>query len=121
MSATIIRILVGGILLYFGLLSLSTKRGVVAERLDTFRYPFPKFFTFLISLIGVVTGSFLLAGFATQITAIVAIYLFINLVFIDSGEKRIFGQTILFYISMILISATLILSGAGFWSIDIPL
>ncbi|HMO78743.1 MAG TPA: DoxX family protein [Candidatus Paceibacterota bacterium] len=120
-SATIIRIVVGSVLFYFGILSISTKKEIVSERLNNFKYPAPKFFTFLISIIGIITGSFLIAGFATQIVAIIAIYLFLNLIFIDSGEKNIFGQTKLFYISMILISITLIFSGAGFWAIDLPL
>lgn len=121
LAPTIIRLCVGFVLIYFSLLTLSKLNKKVAQKLDEYKYPAPKFMTFLIGIVGVVSGSFIIAGFFTQVSALVTIYLLLNLSIIDSGDSKIFGQSTIFYIILILITTTLLFSGAGFLAFDLPL
>ena len=75
----------------------------------------------ILGIIEIVTGGFLVAGFLTQVVAIIAAYLFLNVSLIDNNEPKIFNQGRLFYVIMILISLTLLFSGAGLFALDLPL
>lgn len=134
-SATIIRVIVGGTLLYFGVLTLTSKRKKLALKLSDNKYPAPRFVTGATGIINVIVGGFLIVGFLTQVSALVAAYGFLNLAIFDGKKKigagtdsgvssvagSIFGQSALFHTVLIFVSLTLLFSGAGFLAIDLPI
>ncbi len=127
-SATIIRIVIGFVLVFFGALTLFKKRKIFSQKLISFKYPFPFAVTWLIGSLEIFIGSFLILGFLTQIISIIAIYLFINIGIIDSkgsvsglNNEKVFGFSWLLYSVLIVISLSLLFSGAGFLAIDLPI
>lgn len=121
LSATIIRITIGLVILIFGILTLFSKREKISKKLMSRGYPLANFIPWPVGIVQCITGGFLIIGFLTQVAAIVVAYLFIDLMLIDKGGEKIFKQGNLFYIVMILISLSLLFSGAGAFAVDLPL
>ncbi len=121
LSTTIIRVVIGLVLVAFGIMALSNKRNLIRQKLITRGYPFPSFVPIILGTLSVICGGLLTVGFLTQIIAIVASYTFLNLWVIDKGEIKIFGQSWLFYVAMMIFSLALVLSGAGLFAFDLPL
>ncbi len=121
LAPTIVRIIIGVVLVIFGLVTLFTGRAKISKKLSESKYPFANFVPWPLGIILLVTGGFLIVGFLTQVVAIVGAYLFFNLMLIDRGSEKIFHQGNIFYIAMILISLSLLFSGAGAFAVDLPL
>lgn len=121
LSATIIRITVGLVILLFGTLTLFYHREKISKKLLSRGYPLANFIPWPVGIVQILTGGFLIIGFLTQASAIVVAYLFIDLMLIDTGKEKIFKQGNLFYVAMILISLSLLFSGAGAFAVDLPL
>jgi uncharacterized membrane protein YphA (DoxX/SURF4 family) len=119
----IIRLVVGGVILFFGALTVSSKRKISLKKLTENNYPAPNFMVWALGLIKIIVGLFLIAGFITQISAIIAAYFFLNLAIIESKDEKtkIFNQSTLTYTLLIATSLSLLFSGAGFFAMDLPL
>lgn len=120
-SATIVRLIVGFVLIKFGISTISTHRKAAIKKLIENKYPSPETMVWILGFIKIITGAFLIFGFLTQVATLVAAYIFLNLLIIDDQEDEIFKQTDLFYLIMILLSVSLLFSGAGFFAMDLPL
>jgi uncharacterized membrane protein YphA (DoxX/SURF4 family) len=121
LSTTIIRITIGVILIGFGIACLFNKRTIIRQKMIMSGYPFPRIIPSILGILSAICGCLLVTGFLTQIMAIVAAYVFLNLWVVDKGEVKIFGQSLLFYWVLIIFSMSLILSGAGLFAFDLPL
>jgi uncharacterized membrane protein YphA (DoxX/SURF4 family) len=121
LSTTIIRITIGLILIGFSVACLFNKRTLIRQKLITRGYPFPSFVPPILGILSAICGCLLTVGFLTQIMAIVAAYVFLNLWIVDKGEIKIFGQSLLFYSVLMIFSFSLVLSGAGLFAFDLPL
>lgn len=84
-------------------------------------YPLATTMPWVFGGILIVSGGFLIAGFLTQAVAIIAAYLFLNLSLLDSGKMKILNQSCLFYVVIIILSLSLLVSGAGLFAFDLPL
>ena len=73
-----------------------------------------------VGVIEVVVGLSFVAGFYTQIAAIVGI-LFSLFVIFSKKYKQVMHRDISFYILMLAISLSLLVTGAGIFAFDIPL
>jgi uncharacterized membrane protein YphA (DoxX/SURF4 family) len=120
-STTIIRILIGVCLIFFGYITLFKKKDQFSEKMETNNYPFGYAAPWIFGLAEFIVGTFLILGFLTQIAAIISAYIFLNLSIIENDKREIFKQTPLFYIVLIIISLSLLLSGPGIFAIDFPL
>lgn len=120
-SATLLRVIVGFVLIRFGFSTLLKNKRLAMEKLVENKYPSPGLMVWVLGILKIITGAFLIMGLLTQGAALVAAYIFVNLLIIDDTDDRIFGQTPLFYLVMIVISISLLFSGAGFFAIDLPL
>ncbi len=118
---TLIRILAGLVVLYIGLITISTKRPLYTSEMHLKNHPFAEFWPWVFGIIEVLTGLFLLVGFLTQIMAIIAGYLFINLGFIEKNIGKVLNQSTLFFFVMTLVSISILFIGPGLFSIDLPL
>jgi uncharacterized membrane protein YphA (DoxX/SURF4 family) len=119
----IIRIVIGIILVIFGLQIFSKKRKKVVAKLDENNYPAPKAMIFILGTAKIITGAFMIAGFITQVAAIISAYFFLNMAILESDDdkNKIFDQSMMTYLILIAISLSLLFSGAGFFAIDLPL
>ena len=120
-ATTIIRLVIGFVLVYIGILTLSSRRQLLSQKLSLYKYPFENFVPWPLGIIEIITGGCLIIGLLTQISSLVAIYLFLSLLVIDLGKNKVFDQSTIFYIILILVSISLLFSGAGFLSVDLPL
>lgn len=88
---------------------------------------FPKLGKFSVLSGGVfeiITGVFLVAGLLTQIAAIVGVLIAIDALFVKFFYKeldKVMKYSKMFYILVLIISLSLIVSGAGAFAIDLPL
>jgi len=120
-APTIIRLSIAGILIYFGIQILSTKKGGFIARLQSSNYPFAELMPWPFGIVSFLSAGFLVIGFLTQAVAIVSAYLFLNFFIIDSGEEKVFNIPNIFYVVMFFVSLSLLFSGAGFLALDFPL
>jgi uncharacterized membrane protein YphA (DoxX/SURF4 family) len=120
-GVTIVRVTIGLVLLYIGLMTTGIKKTTYKNNFKIKEYPFSNIIPMVFGFIEIVTGLFLIAGFLTQLMAIIAIYLFLNLIFIEKHIGRVFDYSNLFYISLILISVAILFLGPGIFAFDLPL
>lgn len=118
---TLIRVLVGIVILYIGLITVSTKRALYASEMHLKNHPFAESWPWVFGVVEILTGVFLLLGFLTQIMAIIAAYLFINLGFVEKHIGKVLNQSTLFFFVMTTISVSILFIGPGLFSIDLPL
>lgn len=116
----IIRITIGLTLLFIASDILSKKRNDFIKMLKLKKFFMPEATVWLIGLTSIIVSFFMLAGFITQISAIISGYIFFNLMILDS-ENKIIGQTKIFYIIMSIISFSFLFLGPGLFSLDLPL
>lgn len=120
-AVSVIRILIGLVLIYLGLRTYFYKKAAIIENLAARNYPMTRFIPIISALLSVITGGFLAVGFLTQIAAIISAYAFLNFGMIDFGETKPLGQSWLFYFVMTVLSLALVFLGAGAFAVDLPL
>lgn len=118
---TIVRFTVGVVLLYIGLMTTGIKKTTYKNNFKLKEYPFSNIIPVVFGVVEIITGIFLMSGFLTQLMAIIAIYLFLNLIFIEKHVGRAFDYPNLFYVAMILICISVLFLGPGIFAFDLPL
>lgn len=121
LGISIIRISLGCLLFYLGLITIGSKRLIYSEKIKAKNYPLNSLVPWILGLIEIFVGGFLIIGFLTQVIVLIVICLLIDLIFIESSIGKILNFPIIFYLFIILISSALLFLGPGFWSIDLPL
>jgi uncharacterized membrane protein YphA (DoxX/SURF4 family) len=74
-----------------------------------------------VAIIEAIAGLALIAGFLTQISALVLSILLVLALIFKKGHLALFKHSTSFYLLLLVVCLSLIVSGAGFWAIDIPL
>lgn len=117
----IIRIVVGLVILYIGLVTIGLKRGAYSAEMKLKNFPLSTAVPIVFGLIEIITGSFLIFGFLTQIMVLIVVYLCLNLIFIEKHVGRVFDYPNIFYITLIFVSIGLLFLGPGTFAVDLPL
>lgn len=79
-----------------------------------------KIFNRFFGIVEIIIGMLFIAGFLTQIMAIISgVIILFKIVF--SIRKKVFMITRFFYLLLFVVCLSLLFSGAGFWAIDLPL
>ena len=117
----VIRVLIGLVIFYIAYQTLFTKREIFVKKLNSLKHPFAKSSVIIIGLSTLVSSSFMVVGFLTQLSSLVCGYLLLNLMILDLGKDKVLGQTKLFYIMVSIICFSFLFLGAGFFAIDLPL
>jgi len=100
---------------------IATKRISISAYFEAQRYPLAKTLPWLFGISAILTGLFFLFGFFTQVASLIAMYILLNLMFIERREERIFEYPQGFYVLMMLIATSLLFSGAGAWGADLSI
>jgi putative oxidoreductase len=79
------------------------------------------FWVSFLGLIQIVGGLMLIAGFYTQIAALIFSVTTLIELYVEVREPILLSRNFLFYLLLFAISLSLLLSGAGFLAIDLPL
>jgi uncharacterized membrane protein YphA (DoxX/SURF4 family) len=97
------------------------KKTSYSNEMKVRNYPLSKIIPLVFGIVEIITGIFLISGFLTQLMAVIAIYIFINLIFIEKHVGRVFDYPNIFYFSMILVSVSILFLGPGLFAFDLPL
>lgn len=117
---TLLRFAVGGILFAIGYLTLTKRRARLAEFFTHNGYPASRALPFILGIIEVIFGAFLIIGFSTQIVSLLSIYICINLILLYRQENNISFVNIGGLCVMIFVLMSLVISGAGLFAVDLP-
>lgn len=114
----LLRITLGVALLSIGKQLLTQKRIAITAYFETQQYPVASWLGIGIGSAAILTGIFCVIGFFTQIACLIAIYILLNIMFIEYRDDKVFAYSQVFYLIMMVIASSLIFSGAGTWSLD---
>ncbi len=117
----ILRIVAGVIFIDLGVLAFKKEKFGWINTLSVLRIPNPKVALKVLGAVEVVAGIMLLVGLYTQVAALVLALLTFAETYVEYREPAILKRTLIFYILLLAITLSLLLSGAGAFAIDIPL
>jgi uncharacterized membrane protein YphA (DoxX/SURF4 family) len=121
LSPFILRVVIGFIIINLGLLKLGKEKKEWEELFETINFHPAKYFTKILSFIEIIGGLMLLIGSYTQIIAIIFAITFFCEAVLEYREESLESRSLPFYILIFAISLSLIFSGAGAFSFDLPL
>lgn len=116
-----LRVVIGAILIFLGRRTAFTHRSAYQKFFKTKEYPYASTLPWMLGIVEILLGAFIFVGFYTQVSVLIAIYIFINLFYLrrEAGTIIFFSQTT--FILLITMCLSLLFSGAGFYAFDIPL
>lgn len=121
LGVSFLRLIVGVTLGIISVEVLFIKREDLIAKISKRGWFFAKYSLWLLGATSLLSALFMIIGFLVQPVAIISAYLFLNIMYLDSGKNKVLSRSNLFYISMALISLTLLFLGPGIFSVDLPL
>ena len=117
----ILRVVVGFIFINLGYLKITSEKSLWANFLDTIHFRPTGFCLSLIATIEIIGGFMLLAGFWTQIAALVLGVFTLGELYAENRDEALVKRNLVFYVLVLAILVSLLVSGAGAFAIDLPL
>ncbi|MEK7614666.1 MAG: DoxX family protein [Patescibacteria group bacterium] len=117
----IIRVVLALVFIHAGYLKIFERRESTVSLFENLKFPAPAVFVWVISLAEIFAGLFLLAGFGTQIAAIFIFIISLGGFAVKVYRGELLKQSVDFYIFAMVMSLSLVFSGAGFFAVDLPL
>ena len=121
LSPFILRVVIGFMIINLGILKLGKEKKDWEELFKTINFHPARYFTKILAFIEIIGGLMLFIGSYTQIVAIIFAITFFCEAVLEYREESLESRTLPFYILIFAISLSLIFSGAGAFSIDLPL
>lgn len=117
----ILRVVVGLIFLELGYLKLGKEKSAWNMFFQTIHFKPSHIFVVLLATIEIVFGAFLITGYLTQVAAVgMAIILFAE-AYVELRDGELLKRDIVFYTLLLAICISLLLTGPGAFSFDLPL
>ncbi|MEK7642278.1 MAG: DoxX family protein [Patescibacteria group bacterium] len=117
----ILRLVAGIVFVNLGRLSLKEESGRWLISLTALKIPRPDIATKILSILEIVGGLMLIVGLYTQISALVLSILVFAEAYIEYRDPALLKRSLVFYLLLLSINLSLLLSGAGAFAIDLPL
>jgi len=117
----VLRVAVGLIFLGLGWLEVAKQRQERAAFFDNLGLRPGIIFVWFIGILELVAGGFLVVGFLTQAAALFAVLVSAAVLALKKKHPAVIRNSYGFLILVLLISISLLFSGAGFWAFDLPL
>ncbi len=117
----ILRVVAGLMFINLGVLAFKNEKERWLTSLSTIKIPNPKLTLKIIGGIEVIGGVMLILGFYTQIAALILGLLTFCEAYVEYKDPLILKRNFVFYIMLLAIVLSLLLSGAGAFAIDLPL
>jgi len=121
LAPLILRVVLGLIFINLGYIELTSEKKRWAAFFETVHLKPATIFVILMGLFEIVGGFFLIAGFMTQVTALVFSVMTFGEFYAEYREETLLKRDVIFYLLIFAISLSLLLSGAGIFAIDLPL
>ncbi|MEK7200907.1 MAG: DoxX family protein [Patescibacteria group bacterium] len=117
----ILRVVAGSIFINLGVLLFRGEKERWLASLSALNIPNPKLIIKILGIIEVVSGIMLILGFYTQIASLILALLVFAESYIEYKQPEILKRNFVFYIILLAIVLSLLLSGAGRPAFDLPL
>ena len=117
----ILRLVIGVIFIDLGVLKLRGEKSRWLASFNTLGLRPADLFLTLYAFVQIIAGLFILVGLWTQIAAIVLVIFTAIEFYIEWSAKEILKRSIVFYILLLAILLSLLLTGAGAYAFDLPL
>lgn len=121
LSPFILRVVIGFIIINLGLLKLGKEKQDWQELFEAINFHPAKYFVKILAFIEILGGLMLFIGTYTQIVAMVFSIIFFCEAVLEYREESLENRNLPFYIIIFAIVLSLIFSGAGAFSFDLPL
>jgi len=119
LAPTILRIILGVIVINLGYLKITSEKERWLELFETLNFRPTNVFLKVFSIIEVVGGIMLIAGIYTQVVALIFAITYVCEAILDYEEESLVKRNLPFYILLCAISVSLLLTGAGLFGVDI--
>jgi uncharacterized membrane protein YphA (DoxX/SURF4 family) len=120
LSPFILRVVAGFIFFNLGSLKLGREKAGWAASFSLLHIKPSGFFVGLLGIVEAIGGILLIIGAYTQITALILGVLALAELMIEYKEESILKRDFVFYLLLSAICASLLLTGAGLFAVDIP-
>ncbi|MFH0804499.1 MAG: DoxX family protein [Candidatus Zambryskibacteria bacterium] len=117
----ILRIVAGLIFINLGILAFKNEKERWVISLSTLSIPNPKVAVKIFGAIEIISGISLILGFYTQIAALILALVTFAEAYVEYKDPAILKRNFVFYLMLLAITLSLLLSGAGAFAIDLPL
>ncbi len=117
----ILRVLVGIIFVDLGLLVFTTEKKAWMQFFETIRFKPARVFTRALGIIELVGGIMLIAGWYTQLVALIFAIILLAECYAEMRENALLRRDIVFYLLLLAICVSLLITGAGAIALDLPL
>lgn len=121
LAPLILRVVLGLIFINLGYLELTSEKKRWSMFFDTVGLKPATLFIIVIGLFEIIGGLFLIAGFLTQMTALIFSIITFGEFYVEYRDETLLKRDVIFYLLIFVISLSLLLSGAGLFAIDYPL
>lgn len=120
-SPFILRVVLGLIFINLGSLKLGKERPGWIASFNLLKIKPAGFFTGLLGIVEAVGGFLLIIGAYTQLTALILGVICLCELTVEYEEDAVLKRDMVFYLLLTVICASLLLTGAGLFAVDIPL
>lgn len=117
----ILRVIAGLIFVNLGVLLFKGEKERWLTSLSVLRIPNPKIAIKILGIIEVAGGVMLILGLYTQVASFILALLIFCEAYVEYKDPLILKRNFVFYIMLLAIVLSLLLSGAGAFAIDLPL
>ena len=117
----IIRIVLGILFILAGFVKVFRDREECARIFEGMGFPAPRVFSIVVGLVELLGGICLIAGFGTQVVAIVLSLLTLLFLYIKIRRPDLLPNGAVYYVLILTMAISLTVTGAGFLAFDLPL
>jgi uncharacterized membrane protein YphA (DoxX/SURF4 family) len=117
----LLRIVTGFVFLRFGWSKLSSDKENKSAFFESIGWKPGSYFAFGFGVLEIIIGCSLIAGFYTQISALAATLILLGALAIKRKHSEQFESSTGFLFLLLIISISLLVSGAGLFAFDLPL
>jgi uncharacterized membrane protein YphA (DoxX/SURF4 family) len=117
----ILRLVVGVIFIELGFLKIGKEKKIWKMFFETIHFKPAYFFVVVMALIEIIVGFFLISGYLTQVAALVMAIILFAEAYVELRDGSLLKRDIVFYTLLLAICLSLVLTGAGAFSLDLPL
>ncbi|KKQ78025.1 MAG: hypothetical protein A3A96_03005 [Candidatus Zambryskibacteria bacterium RIFCSPLOWO2_01_FULL_39_39] len=121
LAPLILRVVAGLLFINLGLLAFKNEKVVWFTSLSFLKVPNPKLAVKIFGGIEIIGGAMFILGFYTQVVALILGLLTFAEAYVEYKDPAILKRNFVFYIMLLAIITSLLLSGAGAFAIDLPL
>ncbi|MBN2093982.1 MAG: DoxX family protein [Candidatus Zambryskibacteria bacterium] len=117
----ILRIVAGLVFIDLGILIFKGEKATWINSFRTLRIPKPELAAKILGIVEIIGGAMLIIGLYTQIVVLILAVIIFAAGYIEYHRPEILKRDLIFYVMLLVILLSLLLTGAGAFAFDLPL